>query len=217
MRLRLWGLAGIATMAVSLAFAQSPAPAPDPKVAEDVHSPQIIDQEIEASAKAARDRGDAPSARYRKFVVVWPDDKDAYARMASHVVMLLTVISQDGRELPVGRVYLRAGSADLPARKLWSVRSEVPLGTFASKMYGRHREDAFYLVPGGRLMAEGALLADLAKRRYGMTLMQLPSEQGRKYLELYPSADPPRRAKPDAAAFKAFMAAKFPGYPLPRL
>jgi hypothetical protein len=217
MHLRIWSIAGIATMAISLACAQSISQTPAAKPGEDAHSPQIIDQEIEAAGKAARERGDAPSARFRKLVVAWPDDRDAYTRMAYYTVLLLTVISQDSRELPVRRVYLRAGSAELPVRKIWSARSEVPMGTFAAKMYGRYREDAFYLVPGGRLMAEGALLADLTARRHGMTLMQLPSDQGRKYLELYPSADPGRRAKPDAATFKAFMAAKFPGYPLPRL
>jgi hypothetical protein len=217
MHLRFWSIAGVATMAISLACAQSLPQAPETGPDEGAHSPPIVDQEIEAAGKAARERGDAPSARFRKLIVAWPDDRDTYTRMAHYTVLLLTMISQDSRELPVKRVYLRAGSAELPVRKIWSVRSVVPVGTFAAKMFGRHREDAFYLVPGSRLMADGALLADLTARRHGMTLMQLPSDQGRKYLEVYPSADPARRAKPDAETFKAFMAAKFPGYPVPRL
>jgi len=215
MTLRKWVfgvLCVIAMLAVLPALAQAPAG----KSTEAPFSPATVDEEIEASAKAARERGDAASARYRKFVIRWADDPDEYGRMANYAVMLLTVISQDSRDLPVDRVYVRAGSSDVVVRKLWSQRREVPIASLTAKMYGRNREDAIYLVPGGRLMAEGALQADLTARRSPMAIAQLPTEHGRKYHGLYPSADPGRRAKPDAATFKAFMERNFPGYPLPK-
>ena len=213
MRKSFWAVCVIAMLAASPALGQ----APTGKSTETPFSPATVDEEIEASAKAARERGDAASARYRKFVIRWADDPGEYERMEKYAVMLLTVISQDSRDLPVDRVYVRAGASDVVVRKIWSQRREVSAASFTAKMYGRNREDAIYLVPGGRLMAEGALQADLTARRSPMAIAQLPTEHGRKYHGLYPSTDPARRAKPDAATFKAFMERNFPGYPLPKL
>ncbi len=219
MRGLLLGLICFATVAATVATAVAQAPAAGTAAGKhrEVFSPRIVDEDIEASAKALREKGDAPLARYRKFVIVWPEDASSYLRMAKHAAMLLTVITQDSRELPVNRVYIRAGASDLVLRKLWSTRSELAAGTLAAKVYGRYREDSFYLVPGGRLMGEGAILADLTSRRSNMSITPLPTGIGRAHAEDFPPGDPVPRAKPDAAAFKAFMEANFPGYPLPRL
>src|SRR6476619_4708566 len=141
LRMSLFGvLCVIAALAVGPARAQSPAKSAEPTVA-----PAIVDEEIEASAKAARERGDPASARYRKFVIRWADDPGEYERMEKYAVMLLTVISQDSRDLPVDRVYVRAGASDVVVRKMWSQRREVLAASFTAKMYGRNREDALYL------------------------------------------------------------------------
>lgn len=219
MREPLFGLICFATVATVVAITVARAPAAGTAAGKhrEVFSPRTIDEDIEASAKALRERGDAPLARYRKFVIVWPEDASTYLRMSKHAVMLLTVITQDIRELPIDRVYIRAGAADLVLRKVQSMRGELAVGTLAAKMYGRYREDSFYLVPGGRLMGEGAILADLTSRRSNMSITPLPTGIGRAHAEDFPPGDPAPRAKPDAAAFKAFMEANFPGYPLPRL
>ncbi len=210
--------AALPVPAAGQAAVQGTAPtASAPGKPRETFSPQTVDADIEASAKASRERGDAPLARYRKFVIVWPDDTDGYLRLAKHAVMLLTVITQDSRELPVDRVYIRAGASDLVLRKIWSQRSEVASGSFTAKVYGRYREDGFYLVPGGRLMGEGTILADLTSRRSGMSVTALPTGIGRAHADDFPPGDPARRAKLDAVAFRAFMEANFPGYPLPRL
>lgn len=216
--------AAIAAMAIfhGPATAQHPAPvitgAPiESKQTSGATSRERHSSEIEASAKASQQRGDDPSARYRKFDIWWPDDVDEYRRMAHYAVMLLTVVTQKREELPLVRVYVRAGGRDLALRKIASMRSEYPAGSVVAKMFGRYREDAFYLAPGHAFMREGAVLADFTVNRKEMGVVKLPTSVGVERAKTFPADDPPTKGKPEAATFKDFMGRSFPGFPVPKL
>lgn len=187
------------------------------RIADAVSSRASHDTSIQARAQAAQDHGDEASARYRVFSISWSDDVDEYQRMARYAVMLLTVITQKREELPLARVYVRAGGRDVPLRKIGSTRSEYAAGNVVAKMFGRYREDAFYLAPGGAFMRDGAVFADLSANRKEMGVVQLPTKVEQQRVKTFPTDDPPANAKPDADAFKTFMSKKYPGFPVPKL
>jgi hypothetical protein len=186
------------------------------RIGDAVTSRASHDAYIEARAQAAQDKGDDASARYRIFSISWSDEVDEYQRMARHVVMLLTVVTQKREELPLARVYVRAGGRDVTLRKIGSTRREYAAGNVAGKMFGRYREDAFYLVPGSALMRDGAVYADFSANRKEMGVVQLPTTVGQERAKDFPTDEPPANSKPDADAFKAFMNRKYPGFPSPK-
>lgn len=221
-------LSMIAGAIVAMALLSGPAPAQvsappasgapiESKIADAVSSRERHDAYIQARAQASQDNGDAAAARYRVFNISWPDDVDEYQRMARYTVMLLTVVTQNRAELPLARVYIRAGGHDVTIKKISSRRSEYAAGDVVTKMFGRYREDAFYLVPGAALMRDGAVLADFTTARKEMGVVQLPTKVGQQRVEKFPLDNPPANAKPDAETFKAFINRQFPGFPLPKL
>jgi hypothetical protein len=171
---------------------------------------------IEARALASQASGQAPAARYRNFVIAWPDGVEEYQRMARYSVMLLTVTTQNRAELPLARVYVRAGGSDVALKKLSSTRSEYAANDVVAKMFGRYREDAFYLVPGAALMREGAVLADFTTVRKEMGVVVLPTKTGRERAKDFSLDNPLANAEPDAATFKVFFNREFPGFPPPK-
>jgi hypothetical protein len=178
------------------------------RIGDAVTSRESHDAYIQARAQAAQDKGDDPSARYRIFSISWSDEVDEYQRMARYVVMLLTVVTQERKELPLARVYIRAGGRDVTLRKIGSTRREYATGNVAGIMFGRYREDAFYLVPGGALMRDGAVYADFSANRTEMGVVQLPTVVGQDRVKTFPTDDPPANIKPDADTFKAFVSRK---------
>ncbi len=198
--------------------AQIPAPQPKAPKSVVVHltvTPDHVNGEIDKAAKAAQDRGDAVQARYRRFSISWADNTTEFAALAKHSVMLLTVLSQKPEELPLKRAYIQAGGREVPVQQLSSWRSEIDSGRLANKLYGRYREDGFYLLPAGMLMREGVVLIDFAANRVGMSVVQLPTAVAIESAKKYPNPDPAPNAKPDAKALKAFIQRKFAGFPVP--
>lgn len=187
------------------------------RIGDAVTSRASHDSYIQARAQAAQDKGDDAAARYRIFNISWSDEVDEYQRMERYTVMLLTVVTQERKELPLARVYVRADGRDVPLRKIGSTRSEYPAGNVVAKMFGRYREDAFYLVPGGALMRDGAVYADFSANRTEMGVVQLPTTVGQDRVKSFPTDDPPANVKPDADTFTAFISRKYPGFPMPKL
>jgi hypothetical protein len=130
--------------------------------------------------------------------------------------MLLTVITQKAEELPLNKVYVRAGGNDVPIMKISNWRSDVATGTLAHKVYGPYREDGFYAIPTGMLVRDGQLLIDFAANRNGLVFLQLPSTAAPQNTKNFPNLDPEPNAKPDLKALQALIQLKFPGFPLPK-
>jgi hypothetical protein len=163
------------------------------------------------------ERGHDPVARYRKSIIWWPRTRGEYARMARYTVLLLTVVTQKREELPLARVYVRAGGHDVLLRKIASQRSEYDANNVAGKIFGRYREDAFYLVPGAALMRDGVVLADFSANRRGMGVVKLPTAVGQRRAKQFPTGDPSPKGKLDPETFKSLMLRNFPGFPIPEL
>jgi len=119
---------------------------------------------------------------------------------------------------PQARVHSGRRAGCCSDKGAWLARSEHDPGSLAAEVFGRNREDGFYLVPTGALLREGQLLVDFSANRSANNFLQLPSTvatEAAKKNTMFQSADPPANARPDLKALQKFLQRKFPGFPVP--
>jgi hypothetical protein len=176
-------------------------------------SPADIAERLEKSAiDTARI---APSAaRGSSIDFSWPMTPEEYVATAKHVVVLVSVVTQDAAELPLRRVHVRAGDKDVELVRLSHELVAVAKRSKTFSILGPYREDGFYLAPAGAMMAEGYLQADFATRRNDFNLYKLPVPapdfiRSDKNPELSPDS------KPDLAAVRAMIKREYKGFKPP--
>jgi TPR repeat protein len=171
-------------------------------------TPEFVLAQMEAAAK--RNQGTGQSFTYG----FWFNFRSAAsaptfaAALGNNVVALITVLARNPEQLPVTRVYIRAGDRDLPLTKLLSWQSQADAKLASSQVYGRNREDGFYLIPITMMLREGQARFDM-NGKPGIPLLQLPSKalQGR--------SDPGAPQATDAQGLRSFITRIFPGFPAP--
>ena len=170
--------------------------------------------EIEKAA-AKRQQESGPTERGRFFRFHAARDQGEFEALGRHAVMLLTVLSQKSDELPVKRVYIRAGGKEVAVPRVSSWRSELDANLVSAKVYGRFREDGFYLLPMGSLLRDGQVMIDLANRN-GWIMIQLPSHGAKaSRAASFAKTDPSPDAKADLKTLQAFVRKNFPDFPVP--
>ncbi len=216
-----WALAVLGLLFAAAAAQAQTEPAkdaqkgPQDRVASGPLTPEVHIADMEkAAAKRQQDAGTSERVRFFRFHAA--REQAEFEALGRYAVMLLTVLSQKSEELPVKRVYIRAGGSDVPVQQVSSWRSEVDGKLLAAKVYGRYREDGFYLLPMGMLLRDGQIIMDLAANRTGWVVLQLPSNGAKaSRAATFPNTDPAPNAKPDLKALQAFVRKHFPGFPVP--
>jgi hypothetical protein len=194
---------------------EAPKP-PKDKAVLGVFSPDRVKSDLEARARKELDAGSAPFARGRSYYFPWTTLASAeFEALARHTVFLIAVWTQKPEELPVKRIYIRADGTEQPLYKVSSWRTPVDGGSLTAKMYGPHREDGFYLVPGGAMLRNGQIVIDLANRT-GWVMLDLPSNVATADGDRFPNPDPAPNAKPDLRTLQAVIRRKFEGFPVPQ-
>ena len=189
---------------------------PQDRVISGSLTPAELLGEIEKAAAKRQQEGGAPSDRGRFYRFHAATEAGEFEALGRYAVMLLTVLSQKSEELPIKRVYIRADGKEVPVRLVSSWRSEVDASLLPAKMFGRFREDGFYLLPMGSLLRDGQVVIDLAANRTGWIMMQLPSNGAKaSRAATFAKTDPAPDAKPDLKALQAFVRKKFPDFPVP--
>jgi hypothetical protein len=130
--------------------------------------------------------------------------------------MLLSVLTQKPEELPVKQLYIRTAEGDIPLRKIAGWTSESDGDTLTARIFGRHREDGFYLFPTSMLYRDGQVMIDLTAGRTGAAILQLPSKAAHVGADRLPNTDPAPNARPNLKVLQTFIARNFPGFPLPK-
>ena len=176
---------------------------------QDAVTPQDIDQRLEKRAVEIRQMAPQGADRYVLFDLAFPLDQAEYRAVAKQVLILITAVSRQANELPLRRVYTRAGGRDVECRKLGSRRGELPAGSLARTVVGRYREDAFHLAPIAALLSENLLMCDFAKNRSGFVVNHAAFEPP-DFIRADRQAD--AAAKPDDAAVRALVEREFPGF-----
>lgn len=162
----------VSTGSLLAALAMSPTLAQAVKSQTEAQDPTTIDsvaQSLENTAHSLEKSGGLRGSN-----VQWhsPANATEYRALARYVPILVVVVSQDGSELPLKRVYVDADGTITELQRISSVRSTDPKN-FTSKILGRNRETSYYLLPVALLSSQGKLVADFAIHRTGYQLATL--------------------------------------------
>ncbi|QPF92783.1 hypothetical protein [Bradyrhizobium commune] len=176
-------------------------------------SPADIAERLEKSANETA-RIVPSAARGSAIDFAWPMTAEEYAATAKHVLVLVSVVTQDAAELPLRRVHIRAGGKDVELVRLSHELVGVAKGSRTFSVLGAHREDGFYLAPARAMMAEGYLQADFATRRSDFNLYKLPATAP-DFIRSDKSPEPPADSKPDLAAVRAMIVREYKGFKPP--
>jgi hypothetical protein len=171
-------------------------------------------ERLEKSAVRTAKSAPQGAARGASVDFTWPADAEEYRKLAKHVLVLVSVVTQDAAELPLRRVYVDSNGKQTALTRLSSQRSSVARGSVTFSVLGPHREDGFYLAPAGALIADGHLQADFAVRRIGFNLYRLPGTPP-DFIKADGDPMPARDARPDMPALKTMLQREYRGFELP--
>jgi len=110
---------------------------------------------LEESALETRKSAPQGAARGSSVDFAWASDPAEYRALAKHLLVLVSVVTQDAAELPLRRVYVNIDGRETELVKLSSQLGGVRKGTKTYSVLGPYREDGFYLAPAGIMMVDG--------------------------------------------------------------
>jgi hypothetical protein len=183
-------------------------------VSQNPVSPADMAERLERSAINTAKIAPKGAARGSSVDFCWASSPEEYRALAKHVVVLVSVVSQDLAELPLRRVYVNIDGRETELIKLSSRLSSVRKGSKTYSVLGPYREDGFYLAPAGSTMTDGYLQADFAVRRNGFNLYKLPATPP-DFIRADSNPMPAPDAKPETPALKAMLQREYKGFELP--
>ncbi|MFH1345233.1 MAG: hypothetical protein ABIL01_29115 [Pseudomonadota bacterium] len=183
-------------------------------VAQNPVTPAEMTGRLEKSAVRTAKSAPNGAARGASVDFSWPADAEEYRKLAKHVLVLVSVVTQDAAELPLRRVYVDSNGKQTQLTRLSSQRSGVAKDTKTFSVLGPYREDGFYLAPAGVMMADGHLQADFAVRRIGFNLYRLPGTPP-DFIKADSDPMPAKDARPETPALKAMLQREYKGFELP--
>lgn len=178
-------------------------------------TPDDMSKRLEKTAESVKKANPSGAPRAAQFDFAWAENEEEYKALGKYVVVLVSAVSRDEKELPLKRVYIRdKWNKEISLEKISSERRDVPKDSLAYSMLGAHREDSFYLAPAGLMKTEGDVVADFAVNRSGFRLYSLPGTPP-DFVEADRHATPAKNAKPDPKALKAMLEREYSGFKLP--
>jgi hypothetical protein len=186
---------------------------PDTNVVSGVFSPDRINADLEASAKRRQEANPNPLPRGSFFKVVVARNQSEFNALARYSIMLLTSLAQKPEDLPLQRVYHRAGQ-EHPITRVSNWRSELGAAMLARKIYGPYREDGFYLFPTGYWVRDGQMLVRYGATTSDTSIAQFPGATIDRLQQLG-NLDPAPGTKPNLAALQKIIRERFTGFPVP--
>jgi len=182
-------------------------------VAQGAVTPQVMDERLKDLAQDVKSKRQNVD-RIAKIDFAWPQDAEEYRALNKNVLILVTVVTKDEKELPLRRVYLQNDGRDVALKKLTSERRDVPKDSPAYSVLGPFREDSFYLAPAGLMMREGFVVVDFAIKRKGFRIYELPGSPP-DFVQADKRPMPGATAKIDLKAVRAMMEREYTGFVQP--
>jgi hypothetical protein len=168
--------------------------------------PTEMTARLDAAAASLLKAGDTAD-RLVEYDIAWPATTGEYRKVGKSGVLLISVATADPSEIPIARVYIRAGTLNTPLRRIAELRTTIADAGLRAAV-GGYREDAFYLVPARAALESGTLLIDFAANRTGFVVAQLPMKEPDVI-----TADRDRRpSDPDLKAVGDMIDREFPGW-----
>ena len=207
-------LAAVLIAAISIvafpAFSQQLRKSP---VAQGAVTPAVMDERLKDLALDVKTKNQNVG-RIAKIDFAWPQDAEEYRALNKNVLVLITVVTKDEKELPLKRVYLENDDRKVTLKKIASERREVPKDSAAYSSLGPYREDSFYLAPAGLMMRDGYVIVDFATKRSGFRVYQLPGTPP-DFVQADKRPMPAANNKADIKALRAMMEREYTGFAQP--
>ena len=183
-------------------------------VSQDPVSRADMTGRLEKSAVQMARSAPKGAARGSAIDFCWASSPEEYRALAKHVLVLVSVVTQDAAELPLRRVYVSVDGKETELVRLSSQRSDVRKDSKTFSVLGPYREDGFYLAPAGLTMSDGYLQADFAVRRNGFNLYKLPGTPP-DFIKSDSNPMPAPDAKPETPALRALLQREYRDFELP--
>jgi hypothetical protein len=107
------------------------------------------------------------------FDVAWPATPDEARAVGFNAVVFLSALSKQADELPLARVYATIQKKPVELPRVSGRRRNVPADGVVARMFGAHRDDAFYVLPAAS-WHDGLISADFAKNRKDFSVNKTP-------------------------------------------
>ena len=173
-----------------------------------------MSERLEKSAFNIAKSAPKGAARGSSIDFCWASSPEEYRGLQKHVLVLVSVVTQDKAELPLRRVYVTVDGKETELVRLSSQFSDVRKDAKTFSILGPYREDGFYLAPAGVMMSDGYLQADFAIRRNGFNLYKLPGTPP-DFIKADGNPMPAADAMPETAALKTLLKREYSGFELP--
>jgi hypothetical protein len=154
------------------------------------------------------------AARGSSIDFCWPSTPEEYQAVARHVVLLVSVVTQDAAELPWRGVFANIDGRETELVRLSSQVKGVRKGSMTFSILGRYREDGFCLALAGIMMSDGYLRADFAMRRFNFNLYKLPGTPP-DFIKRDSDPMPAKDAKPQPSALRSLLPREYKGFQFP--
>jgi hypothetical protein len=139
----------------------------DPVTAQD------IERRLETRAAEIQKVAPQGAARMVLFDVAWPATPDEARALGFNAVVFLSALSKQADELPLAKVYASILKKPVELRRISGQRRTVSADSIVARMFGPHRDDAFYVLPAAS-WHDGLIGADFAKNRKDFSINKTP-------------------------------------------
>lgn len=125
------------------------------------------DKKIEENAAKILEGGapDKPSAVIH--CIAFPEDASEYLSLGKHAVMLISARSADAADFPSASISVKTHGTKTQLEPIATKRHEETDESSASRMFGKQREDAFYLISVPALMDDLSWSVRFAHKDWG--------------------------------------------------
>ena len=134
---------------------------------------QEIERRLETRAAEVKKVAPQGAARMALFDVAWPSTPDEARALGFNAAVFLAALSKEASELPLARVYAIILKKPVELRRISSRRRSVPADGVVARMFGPHRDDAFYILPAAS-RHDGLIAADFARNRKDFSINKTP-------------------------------------------
>jgi len=133
---------------------------------------------------------------------------EEYAKLNSYGVIMISAQTRDENELPIKSAYFKTG--DKKYRLTWLFSKPVStFGDAAERLFGKNREDIFYLIPYAFTRMRGGVYIDWNRHRDGFVVAKFPGAMALDFIADYEALLPDRNSKVGPAALARFLAREF--------
>lgn len=134
----------------------------------------VINKRLEESAIEMGKKGAV--SRFALYDIALPADTEEYIALNKNAVLMITAVTHNKEELPIKNAYVRTLDSVVILERILSKVTDIVVDNQISLVFGKYREDCFYLLPYYLLGENEELVVDWKNNRDSFMLGSLLRE-----------------------------------------